>query len=164
MIIHVCLSLKQPLINCSSLDHTLGQITRLWHTQASRGRGAGLGGGDGFQGGRNKRAVFFLFFFLTTDNGCSASIWSFNATSTFTWGWGGCGKGVCGGEGGGWGKGQTFSEHDWINKLVTKGVKAGPIGEQGRPNKYVMLHSYIAMLTSFLIRTIGWNWNGILRV
>lgn len=29
MIIHVRLTLKQPLINCGSLGHTLGQITQL---------------------------------------------------------------------------------------------------------------------------------------
>lgn len=37
MIIHVHLTLKQPLINCGTLGHTLGQITQLWHTQTSRG-------------------------------------------------------------------------------------------------------------------------------
>lgn len=49
MIIHVRLTLKQPLINCGSLGHTLGQITQLWHTQTS---GGGVGGGGWGVGSR----------------------------------------------------------------------------------------------------------------
>lgn len=133
MIIHVRLTLKQPLINCSSLGHTLDQITQHWHTQTSRGgvvlcvcvyalcvRQRGRDGGSR----RDKRHWHSTWSSLTTDNGGKRVCMVFYRNQRFH-SWRSRGWAAVAVTGEGWGGGRAGCEEEGGWRAEGEGGKKG---------------------------------------